>query len=121
MYPKGNYLYNYDIAKEYTNVVVVEGVKKSWKFPNAVATLGKGITEKQIKLLGEWDEITLMYDGEDVTQAKARALVEQFQILDKKCINIDPRKYGFASPDEMTEEQAQEIVYKEWQEKIGRN
>lgn len=114
VYPKGDYLYNYDQAKQFTNVVVVEGVKKAWKFPNAVATLGKGITEKQIQLLGEWDEVTLMYDGEDVTQSKARSLVEHFQILGKRCVNIDPRKYGFASPDEMTEEEAQEIVYKVW-------
>lgn len=114
VFPKGDYLYNYDNASQFTNVVVVEGVKKAWKFPNAVATLGKGITTKQINLLGHWDEITLLYDGEDITQRKARELVEDIRATGKKCINIDPRKFGFDSPDEMTEEQAQEIVYKAW-------
>lgn len=114
VFRKGDYLYNYDNACDFTNVVVVEGVKKAWKFPNAVATLGKGITAKQISLLGHWDEITLLYDGEDITQRKARELVEDIKATGKKCINIDPRKFGFASPDEMTEEQAQEIVYKSW-------
>jgi hypothetical protein len=114
VFPKGEYLYNYDNACVFTNVVVVEGVKKAWKFPNAVATLGKGITAKQIQLLDHWEEITLMYDGEDRTQSKARELVEQIQCTGKKCINIDPRKFGFDSPDEMTEIEAQEIVYKSW-------
>lgn len=113
VFPKGNYLYNYDIAKAYKTVVVVEGVKKSWKFPNGVATLGKGLSEKQIQLIQEWDQIIFMYDGEDETQNKIQELADIIG-RNKKCINIDPRNYGFPSPDEMTAVQAQTIAYQEW-------
>lgn len=119
VFPKGRYLYNYDKAKEYRSVVVVEGVKKSWKFPNGVATLGKGITNHQIQLIQQWDEIILMYDAGDKTQVQARQLVEEIKLNGKKCINIDPGKYGFDSPDEMCEEDAQMIVFHEWQKTYG--
>lgn len=113
VFPKGQYLYNYDQAKHYNMVVVTEGVKKSWKFPNGVATFGKGISSAQIQLIQEWDEIVFMYDAGEEAQAKARELTDVIS-LGKKCINIDPAKHGFDSPDEMTEEQAQLIVYQEW-------
>lgn len=113
VFPKGNYLYNYDNAKQYKTVVVVEGVKKSWKFPNAVATLGKGMTDKQIQLIQEWDQIIFLFDGEDDTQQKIQDLSDVIG-RNKKCINIDPRNHGFSSPDEMTAEEAQYIVCYEW-------
>lgn len=113
VFPKGNYLYNYDNAKKYETVVVVEGVKKAWKFPNAVATFGKGISEKQIQLLQEWKHIIFLYDGEDATQSKIQDLADAIG-RNKKCVNIDPRVYGFSSPDEMTAEEAQMIVCQEW-------
>jgi CBS domain-containing protein len=114
VFPKGQYLYNYDKAKEFNSVVVVEGVKKAWKFPNGVATFGKGITSQQIQLIQRWDEIILMYDAGDKTQAQARQLASQIRLNGKKCINIDPANYGFDSPDEMTKDEAQTIVYSEW-------
>ncbi len=120
VFPKGNYLYNYDIAKEFNSVVLVEGVKKSWKFPNGVASLGKGITERQIQMLQmRWNDIIIMYDGDDRTQEQASTLKERILLNGHRCINIDPRKYKFASPDEMTTEEAQMIVYKEWTAKYG--
>jgi hypothetical protein len=115
---KGNYLYNYDNAREYSSVVLVEGVKKAWKFPNAVASLGKGITERQIQLLQHWDEIILMYDGDAKTQQQAEFLRSQI-VLNRKCVNVNPTKYGFASPDEMTSEQAQAIAFQEWKNTYG--
>lgn len=114
VFHKGKYLYNYDKAKEYKSIVVVEGVKKSWKFPNGVATWGCGISEQQINLIQQWDEIAFMYDGDDKIQAKMTMLADLIELNKKKVIVIDPRNHGFLSPDEMTEAQAQEIVYKEW-------
>jgi hypothetical protein len=119
VFPKGNYLYNYDNAKKYASVVVVEGVKKSWKFDNAVATWGKGISEKQIQLIQEWDEIIFMYDSGDDTQKKIQELADIISRA-KKCINIDPGKYGFASPDEMTADEAKVIAYTEWVKNYGK-
>jgi hypothetical protein len=119
LFDKGSTLYNYDLAKKFKIVVVTEGVKKAWKFPNAVATLGKGISDNQLQLVQEWGDIIFLYDGEDVTQAKANNIVFQLNMGGYRAINIDPRKYGFPSPDEMTEEQANNIVIQEWCEKYG--
>lgn len=119
LFDKGSALYNYDEAKHFKIVIVTEGVKKCWKFPNAIATLGKGISDQQLQLLQEWGCIVFFYDGEDKTQEKAQAIVQQLCIGGYRAVNIDPRKYGFPSPDEMTAEQANTIVMNEWSEKYG--
>lgn len=113
VFRKGNYLYNYDNAKKYDTVVLVEGVKKSWKFPNGVASLGKGISPTQIQLLQQWENIIIMYDGDAKTQAESEVLRSRIA-LNRKCVNVNPSAYGFASPDEMTSEQAMAIAYQEW-------
>jgi len=110
LFPKGNYLFNYNFAKQYTDVVVVEGVKKALKLANAVATLGKGISDLQKQLIQEWKTITLILDGEDATQTLAKEIQREFQTNGRKCVNIDLRKYGFESPDDTTTEQLQSII-----------
>jgi hypothetical protein len=114
LFPKGNYLFNYDMAKKYGHVIVVEGAKKALKSVNSVATLGKGISSTQKQLIQEWKKITLILDGEDNTQEQARELAEEFNFNGRQCINIDPREYGFQSPDEATSEQLKNIVTKLW-------
>lgn len=119
VFPKGKYLFNYDNAKKYKNIVAVEGIKKALKFPNGVATLGKGVSDRQLQLIQQWKNITLLYDGDDKTQEKFSKIAKQLDLGSTKCLNIDPRKYGFPSPDEMTEEEACKIVYLEWLIKNG--
>lgn len=121
IFKKGDHLYNYDNVVKHQMVVVVEGVKKSLKFPNGVATFGKCITENQIQKLLHWKKIVFMYDGEEITQAKTKQLVGEINAGSTKCINIDPRDYGYDSPDDMPEEIAQKIVFKEWKAKIKDN
>jgi len=119
LFKKGNYLYNYDNAVNYEMVIAVEGIKKALKFPNGVATLGKGISEQQIQHLLKWKKITLLYDGEEKTQEQARDLANNIRASGRLCVNIDPRKYGFPSPDEMSEEIAQKIIFNEWSKQDG--
>jgi len=83
-------------------VVLMEGVKKALKLPNAVASLGKGVADRQVQLLQEWEYIAIMLDGEDKTQEYARELAEKLNVGPNTVINIDPRNYGFPSPDEAT-------------------
>ena len=120
VFQKGKYLYNYDNAKEFNSVVVVEGVKKAWKGPNCVATFGKGITQHQVQMIQQWEEIILMYDAGDKTQLQARQLCEDIKLNGKKCINIDPGKFGFDSPDEMSKDDFAMIVYEQWNKIYGR-
>jgi hypothetical protein len=113
LFPKGDHVFNYHFAKQYDNVVVVEGVKKALKLGNAVATLGKGISTKQKQLIQEWKTITLILDGEDSTQELATEIQCEFIANGRKCVNIDLRHYGFESPDDTTTEQLQDIIIKE--------
>jgi len=114
LFPKGDYLFNYDVAKKFDHLIVVEGAKKALKCMNAVATLGKGISSNQKQLIQEWKKITIMLDGEDATQEKARELAEEFNANGRKCINVDPRDYGFSSPDEATTEDLKKIIKDIW-------
>lgn len=111
VYPKGRYLYNYDRAKGSDFVVLMEGVKKVWKYDTAsVASLGKSITDKQLQLLQEWKTIILFLDGEEETQKKTKELQDRLWANSRFCLNIDPRIYGVKSPDEMSFDQVHQII-----------
>lgn len=113
LFPKGNYLFNYPVAKQFKDVVVVEGVKKALKLNNCVATLGKGISTTQKQLIQEWKIITLILDGEEKTQELAREIQHEFVANGRKCVNVDLRLYGLDSPDEATTEQLKYIIQQE--------
>lgn len=102
IYPKGEYLFNYDKAKQYDFVVLVEGIKKALKFDACVASLGKGVSETQLKLLREWEYVVIMLDGDEATQTKARKLTAELRASYVKAVNVNPSDYGKPSPDEMT-------------------
>jgi 5S rRNA maturation endonuclease (ribonuclease M5) len=114
LFPKGNYLFNYDNAKKFKHVVVVEGVKKALKSANFVATFGKGITDVQKQLIQEWKKITILLDGEDSAQKAAQEIAREFNFNGKICKNVDLREFGFSSPDEMTAEQLKTILNNTW-------
>jgi hypothetical protein len=113
LFPKGNYLFNYPVAKQFKDVVVVEGVKKALKLGNCVATLGKGISTTQKQLIQEWKTITLILDGEEKTQELAREIRQEFIANGRKCVNVDLREYNLDSPDEATTEQLKYIIQQE--------
>lgn len=113
LFPKGDHLFNYHIAKQYKDVLVVEGAKKALKLANSVATLGKGISATQKQLIQEWRSITLVLDGEDSTQELARDICDEFRSNGRACVNIDLREYGFESPDETSTDQLKKIILQE--------
>jgi hypothetical protein len=128
VFQKGKYLYNYDEAKKSEHVILVEGIKKALKADNAVASWGKGLSDNQIELLCEWKHITVMLDGGAKTQTDAVLLRDQLESKgrskgfntthihpeERKVVNVDPREYGFPSPDEMTKEQFAQVVEDAW-------
>ena len=113
LFPKGDHLFNYHGAKQYDTVVVVEGVKKALKLANSVATLGKGISEKQKQLIQEWRNIILVLDSEEGAQRLALEIQREFKMNGRKCYNVNLGKYGFDSPDETTAEQLSAIIQSE--------
>jgi hypothetical protein len=121
LFNKGKHLFNYALAKRYESVVVVEGVKKALKLANAVATLGKGISDAQKQLIQEWKYITIILDGEDKTQELANEIKDEFIRNGRKCVNIDLRPYGYDSPDETPSEVLQAIIQTEYAKQYTRN
>lgn len=68
-FPKRATLYNYDNARKYSDVFVVESPFSvlsmlSKGFPNTVGTFGAEVNSKQEDLLTDWDEIYLFPDGD---------------------------------------------------------
>ena len=113
LFNKGSYLFNYDKAKQFKTVVVTEGVKKALKLPNGVACFGKDLTEKQVTLLAEWPNVILCLDAQDVAQTIARRVEESLRGYGVNAINVDLGIYGFPSPDEMTSDQLNFVLYNE--------
>ncbi len=114
LFNKGSVLFNYDLAKQFDTVILVEGVKKALKLPNAVACFGKDVTDRQVQLLSEWPNIIVCLDSQDVAQTIGRDIVLSLSGMGKRTININLAPYGFPSPDEMTSEQLFSIVTHEW-------
>lgn len=110
IFNKGKYLYNFDQAKQSDYCVVFEGAKKTWKFSSAgVSTLGKGISNQQIQLLqNNWKKIIFFLDSNAQSEADVAATI--IRIAGRETVNINPKDYGFESPDEMTHEQVKEII-----------
>ena len=114
LFNKGQYLFNYDKARQYQTVVLVEGVKKALKLPNAVACFGKDLTDAQVQLLTNWKNIIVCLDAQDVAQAIGRRVAASLRAYGLRALNVDLGPYGFPSPDEMTTDQLRFTLYNEW-------
>ena len=114
LFNKANYLYNYDNAIKYGSVIVTEGVKKALKFPNGVATFGKGIAASQVQQLQEWPIVIFLYDAEEEAQEVGKRVTAAINAEAKsKALNINLGKYGIPSPDEADSETLINIINKE--------
>jgi hypothetical protein len=118
LFHKGSYLYNYDQARQYNRIVVVEGVKKALKFPNGVATWGSCLSKKQLRLIQTWKEVVMLLDSDKHTntQEKAKKFVDGINSNPQcKAVNVDLAKYNASSPDELPSSVLQLIIDEEWQ------
>lgn len=114
LFNKGSYLFNYDVAKRYETVVLVEGVKKALKLPNAVACFGKDLTDEQVQLLSGWKEIIICLDAQDVAQTIGNRVEASLRGYGRRAINVNLGPYGFPSPDEMTSDELSFVLFNEW-------
>lgn len=85
LYTKGfkraGILFNMNNAKHHNQVIVVEGSLDVMKlhqsgFPNAVSTLGAQVTDRQLELLKEFDEIVIFPDGDSAGKGPVSAIME---------------------------------------------
>jgi hypothetical protein len=69
-------LYNYDRAKQYPYVVLVEGVTGVWKLGDPViASLGKTLARPQIeRIIKTWQHVVIMMDGDKPGQEAAEEI-----------------------------------------------
>ena len=114
LFNKGSCLFNYDNAKKFHTVVLVEGVKKALKLPNAVACFGKDVTDTQVQLLSEWPNIIVCLDAQDVAQKIGERVTSALQSFGRRAINVNLAAYGYPSPDEMTSDQLNFVLFNEW-------
>jgi DNA primase len=66
-FPKSQVLYNYDLAKDYPRVCVVESAMSVAKalsvgVPNVVATFGSKVSNEQIRLLRDFEIVYIWFD-----------------------------------------------------------
>jgi len=119
LFNKGSVLFNYDKAKSFQTVVLMEGVKKALKLPNAVACFGKDVTSTQVQLLAEWPNVIVCLDSQDVAQAIGQRITDSLRGFGRKAINVNLGPYGFPSPDEMTSDQLSFVLFNEWKSVYG--
>lgn len=69
-FPKKSTLYNYDIAKHFEWVIVVESPMSvltlmTYGIRNVVATFGAEVNSAQVDLLSKWDKVVCFPDGDE--------------------------------------------------------
>ena len=112
---KGGLLYNYDLAKKSPFVVCFEGIKSVFKLPFcSVATLGKTMSDAQIRLLQSWKNIIFMFD--DDAQEYCEKLCQKINLggIGVKAANINLQNYGYAKPGDVPEDEIIEIVARQF-------
>lgn len=79
-FPKAETLYNFDAARRFRSVIVVESPMSvvrahSLGFPNVVATFGAKVTGHQIELLRQWRDIYVWFDADAAGYSGEQKLV----------------------------------------------
>lgn len=79
-FPKSETLYNYDRARQYKSVIVVESPMSVVRadtlgIPNVVATFGAKVTEKQLGLLRSWGTVYVWFDADSAGASGEQKLV----------------------------------------------
>jgi hypothetical protein len=102
--PKSRLLYNYDAARRYPFVVVVEGVTDAWGIDGpAVATFGADLSQYHAELIcSTWRLMVLMYDEPDKLE-KAKPMLDRINRTTRTCTvelpaGIDPAVLADVDP-----------------------
>lgn len=73
-------LYGLDQAKGMTSVFLEEGAFDVWQTgPGALGTFGIGYQPEQVRVLSQFEEVTLIYDSEPQAQIKALSVIRELR------------------------------------------
>jgi len=102
------FLFNYDIAKEFPNVFVVEGVFDLFRvfqsgFKNVVATFGKRTTAEQKIFLAKFEKLFLIPDNDNSSES----LFTELKDFDVEVVKLPQKVKDVA---ELNEEEVKRIV-----------
>jgi DNA primase len=109
-FKRAEVLFNIQNAKNYSEVIVVEGSVDAMKvkeagFASVVATLGAQVSDKQVKLLKKYfDRIIIFSDNDDAGVAMRNAIID---LCRGKEISVAQVSDGCKDPGEMNKEQIQ--------------
>lgn len=107
-FPRSQVLYNFDVARAYPFVVVVEGATKVWRFgPEAVGTFGKAVTPYQAGLLmNNWQTVVLMLDQNALKESR-----ELVDMIGEACRVVTIELPDGLEPDEMATTVVRRLVF----------
>jgi len=90
-------------------VVVCEGVMDAWKLgPGAVALYGLAYTPAQVKLLGKYRKVVLVFDDEEKARQVSGELEMDLGVLG---VDVESRVFrGYKDPGEVPLEKAQDFM-----------
>ena len=107
-----NYLYDYDRAKSFPFVVVVEGIFDAWAIgQGAVALFGKTASRRQLELLHSWQMVLLYLDSDAVEEAHKIAK----QLSNKHVIIVESEN---KDPGELSRERNRALIFEKIKGKI---
>lgn len=109
-----NTLYGAHLCRDRKRIVVVEGVFDAWKLGNGVVcTFGTSVTEQQVRMMANWEEVVIAFDAEPEAQKHAREIAMKLAPCGVKVFIADTdlgknddgtaRDIGDATPDEIKE------------------
>ena len=109
---RGQCLYNYDLAKQFSTVVVTEGPLDVWRFgPEAVCLFGKDVTPRQLALLNEWKNVVILLDGDVGDKNGLGRTVQHLKRMTHAKWMLAKLPEGVDDPGAMDRHAVRELVY----------
>jgi 5S rRNA maturation endonuclease (ribonuclease M5) len=104
-YPISKILYGWESIRK--KAVVVEGIFDKWRLgPGSVCTLGLGVSEEQVRLLGSLNQVFILFDSDKPARKRSNDLARRLSsVVDVEILEID-----VADPAELTEQEAKKIM-----------
>lgn len=112
-FKRADNLFNIQNAKQHPSCIIVEGsidcmFVHQAGFPNAIATLGAAVSEKQVSMIRKFfDSVIIFSDNDDAGYAMRRGIIEMCRGKDLSFASIPS---GLKDPGEMSSNEIQQAI-----------